>query len=103
MNVNALRELMAFADENNMFGRGWSDSASSYDPKGRRAMWAAEMMGQQQRPDFFQGAGFQGDMPQQQAPAYVRPERSSPMQVTRGAPDPMRAQTMNYLAKYLGR
>lgn len=98
MNVNALRELMAFADENNMFGRGWSDSASSYDPKGRRAMWAAEMMGQQQRPDFFGG-----DMPQQQAPAYVRPERMGSVTPMRGQADPMRAQTMNYLAKYLGR
>lgn len=96
--MNALKDLMAFADENEMFGRGWSDSASSYNPKSRRALWAAEMMGQgqMQRPDFF------GGEMQQQAPAYQAPERMAPTQ-PRQMMGRMQPQIQNFLARLLGR
>lgn len=99
MNVNTLRDLMAFADENEMFGRGWSDSASSYNPKGRRAMWAAEMMGRQAPQNFFQD-----DTETPPHGGYVAPQRIQPTNpVMGGMGQSMRPQAMNYLARLMGR
>lgn len=99
MNVNALRDLMKFADDSEMFGRGWNDSASSYNPKARRAQWASQMMegpAGGMRPDFF------AEAPQQtQAAPYAAPERMQPMQ-----PRQMTTQRDpridNFLARLMG-
>ena len=101
MNVNALRDLMAFADENEMFGRGWKDSASSYNPKGRRAMWAAQMMGQG---GGMGGQDFFAEAPAPVARPYVAAERIQPTQPLQGGMGPsMRPQAMNFLARLMGR
>jgi hypothetical protein len=100
MNVNALRDLMKFADESEMFGKGWSDSASSYNPRAKRAQWATQMLeqggGMSERPDYFAE-----NVQPPEAPAYVAPERAAPMQPRMAAKRDPRMD--NFLARLMGR
>jgi hypothetical protein len=110
--INMLRQYMEAAKE---FGIGgqlpWTsatahpsiNSQNSANIHGARLQWAQRMMQEgdtEQRPDFFGQDMMFGPS---KAPAYVRPERMGSVTPMRGQADPMRAQTMNYLAKYLGR
>jgi hypothetical protein len=74
MNMNALRELMDFANKNEMFGQGWNSPTSSYDPRGQRARWAAEMASQQAS-DEGAGSLFGDDSMEGPDMAYVPPRR----------------------------
>jgi hypothetical protein len=71
MNMNALRELMEFANQNQMFGQGWNSEASSYDPRGRRAQWAMEQMNKQQSEPMM---GMEDDDMSAPSMQYVRPK-----------------------------
>jgi hypothetical protein len=104
MNVNDLSAWLKLADQQNLFGTAYKDSAGMYDPSGQRLQWAARMSQQENKPDFF-GAG-----PAQHGPAYVPPQ-SVDMNAQRPMPvlrrdyfnnDPMRGGVQNYLAQLLG-
>ncbi len=120
--MNELAEWMKFANEHEMFGHGYSDSAGSYNPNARRAEWAVGQMEKQRNggaggPNFFgQGQGLErGGMPGRQGtsaippqqlaniPQYIQPQQFQGMRDPNPMQDGMRPQVQNYLAQLLGR
>jgi hypothetical protein len=97
MDMNQLNALMGFADKNNLFGRGYADSASSYDPSSLRAQWAARMAMSGGGPDFFAE-------PANAMMAYARPQRFDEPMPTYAPPadDPLRSRVRNHLLTLLG-
>jgi hypothetical protein len=104
MNVNDLSAWLKLADQQNLFGTAYKDSAGMYDPSGQRLQWAARlaMNDPAERQNFF---GFSQSP---QSPGYVQPQQfagARPQVDLRNNyfdNDPMRADTQNYLMQLLG-
>lgn len=69
---NRLRRYLELADKQNLFGRGWSDSASSYDPSGRRLEWAMSQARQGDSGNLGDSRFFDEGELEPQQPANIR-------------------------------
>lgn len=100
--MNELARWMKFYDDQKIGGppqaySSWDGAGRMANDAGARAMWAENMMGQQDAPQFFSG------QPMNQLAAYTQPrEFTETMPVRKPMVDPMRNPTHNYLMKLLG-
>lgn len=101
--MNELARWLKFYDDQKIGGpaqahMGWNGAAEMANDAGGRAMWAQGMMGQQDAPEFFSG------QPANHLAPYMQPrEFTETMHVRKPMNDPMRPQTMNYLAALMGK